>query len=138
MFHLFSWVALAILAYSLLTSASAFFQSMDFHCRSSAAASGNLSGFLHPVVEQLPFIGLPPFLAMKYRGISQRPFGPGQSLNPYPTPLQGGRSLFIPFLYPLRHFFPLRGRYLCISAKERIGLTTFRATNNCVRFRSHL
>ena len=75
---------------------------------------------------------------MKYHGISQRPFGLGQSLNPYPTPLQGGRSLFIPFLYPLRHFFPLRGRYLYISAKERIGLTTFRVTNNYVRFRSHL
>ena len=85
---------------------------MDFHWYSSAAASGNLSGLLCPVVEPLPFIGLPPFLAMKYRGISQRPFRLGQSWNPYPAPLQGGPSLFIPFLYPLRRFFPLRGRYL--------------------------
>ena len=32
---------------------------------SSAAVSGNLSGLLHPAVEVLPFISLPPFLAMK-------------------------------------------------------------------------
>jgi hypothetical protein len=85
---------------------------MDFHWRSSVAASGNLSELLRPVVEQLPFIGLPPFLAMKYHGISQHPFRLGQSLNPYPVPLQNRLSLFIPFLYPLRHFFPLRGQYL--------------------------
>jgi len=49
---------------------------------------------------------------MKYRGISLHPFGLGQILNPYAPPLQQRRSLFIPFLYPLRHFFPLQGRYL--------------------------
>ena len=64
------------------------------------------------VIELLPFIGLPPFFVMKYRGISLHPFRLGQILNPYAPPLQQSHSLFIPFLYPLRHFFPLQGRYL--------------------------
>ena len=45
--------------------------------------------------------------------ISQHPFRSGQS--PYAPPLQQSRSLFIPFLYPLCHFFPLRGRYLSLN-----------------------
>ena len=127
--------ALAILACSLLTSASAFFQSMDFHWCSSCTVSGNLSGLLRPVVEQFPFIGLPPFLAMKYHGISQRPFRLGQSLNPYP-PHYRAAFAFYPVPLPSAPFLPLAGSIP--PAEERIGLTTFHITNNSVCFRSHL
>jgi len=78
----------------------------------SRLLSDNLSETGVSVVELLPFIGLPPFFAMKYRGISLHPFGSGQILNPYAPPLQQSRSLFIPFLYPLCHFSALRLRYL--------------------------
>src|SRR5665647_127519 len=65
---------------------------------------------------------------MKYHGISLRPFGQRQSLNRYAPPLQQCHSLFIPFLYPLRHLSPLRGQYLIYE--ERIGLTVFHIVNN--------
>ena len=135
MFHFFSWVALTILVCGLLTSASAFFQSIAFHWRSSRSVSGNLSELLRSVVEQLPFIGLPPFLAMKYHGISQRPFRLGQRLNPYP-PHYRAAFAFYPVPLPSAPFLPLARSIP--PMEERIGLTTFHITNNSVCFRSHL
>src|SRR5699024_2083527 len=78
---------------SLFTSCSALFQSMLFHCFASSCLCDNFSA--GAVVECLSFIGLPPFLVMKYHRISLHPFRSGQSLNPYLLPLQLEHSLFI-------------------------------------------
>jgi hypothetical protein len=64
---------------------------------------------------------------MKYREISQRPFRPGQILNPYPHPLQGG----IRFLSRSSTLCAISSPYgVDTSCEERIGLTTFRVVNN--------
>jgi hypothetical protein len=59
-----------------------------------------------PVVELLKFINIQSFPAKKYHRISLRPFGLGQSLNPYLFSLQNQPSLFILFFYPLCRFAP--------------------------------
>ena len=65
---------------------------------------------------------------MKHHEISQRPFRPGQILNPYP-PHYRAAFAFYPFPLPSAPSFPLTGS-IPRRSEERIGLTKFRVANN--------